>query len=170
MGLILVNISYLDKLIRYICIYPFKISDQNSAPITLSPNGNQYQLPTQIPTPTNGPANSIDQLYFQNLVTAIYTIANYQQQQQQNIQNNNHTIIPNMPVNSNNNNCKPCYSMNENTNSSSCNSSNLQKLNQNPVQLLLKQTYLNAQNSAGLSEKVDKSKSSPLTPIANQVR
>lgn len=43
---------------------------------------NFYQLPT--PAANTGLATSnIDQLYFQNLVTAIYTIANYQQQQQQ---------------------------------------------------------------------------------------
>jgi len=48
---------------------------------------NLYQFPASKSANTTPPINNIDQLYFQNLVAAIYTIANYQQQQQHNLTN-----------------------------------------------------------------------------------
>lgn len=76
-------------------------------------------------------------------------------------------IIPNATLNSNNNKSNH---VNEITFNSTANITNCQKLGQNPVQLLLNQNYLNAHNSSGFPEKIDKQKSIPLTPIASQVQ
>lgn len=88
-----------------------------STPAPLIPN--LYQIPA------NNAVTNIDQLYFQNLVTAIYTIANYQQQQQQTQHNsslsntntntnfsNQTPTMPNIPSNYNMN--KKLYNMNNN--------------------------------------------------------
>ncbi len=105
-----------------------------SAPLTpTTPNStmsNFYQSPAS--QTNNGLATSnIDQLYFQNLVTAIYTIANYQQQQHQNQQYNINSnrpslnnqrapLLPNLSFNptinnGNHNNKQNIYDLNNST-------------------------------------------------------
>lgn len=81
---------YLSPYLNNLSSTPGNGIPSGSAPMTpTTPNSvtpNFYQVPT--PSSTGLATSNIDQLYFQNLVTAIYTIANYQQQIQQPINSN----------------------------------------------------------------------------------
>ncbi len=135
-----------------------------------TPISNTYQFPTSKPVNTTPSINNIDQLYFQNLVTAIYTIANYQQQQQQhnltNINQNRPGLVAGMPglnlnnpmlnlTNFNGNTSSQINNINANFNTANVNNSNI--TNNNNIN----------KNSAEIPNAVHKDKIKPIaiTPV-----